>query len=90
MIRPNLLWPSLTTAPLWLAWLAAAAPLARTAASQDEHGNREQSGETHAIDLLHGFLSETLTLWPLETPEGGGYSRERVDRSGIGTAARCL
>jgi hypothetical protein len=31
---------------------------------QDEHGNREHSGETHAIDLLHGFLSETLTLWP--------------------------
>jgi hypothetical protein len=49
---------------------------------QDENGNREQAGEAHTIDLLHGFLSEKLMFRRArDTGERRLFPRRRIDRA---------
>src|SRR5215207_7091182 len=70
MIRPKFVWPSLTTAPLWL---AAAAPLARTTAARTTTAT--VSSRVKRMRSIFFMASFRLTLLGLETPAGGTYSR---------------
>src|SRR5215207_5277378 len=70
MIRPKFVWPSLTTAPLWL---AAAAPLARTAPARTTTAT--VSSRVKRMRSIFFMASFRLTLLGLETPAGGTYSR---------------